>query len=438
MRIDTPKLTNIGDAIQANQSMMSAFSSLGNQSQDYLKMEEQKKNNEWNRAFDTQKMDLETNKYNTGLQEKADAKSANLGTLKALYPAEYGNLSNTMGNNPNLLGNVDIGNVQSYNTNIAKATKDKEDTLYQAGRDKINDGFERERIGISRANASKPSELDRIMAILAPKLVTGANGGQDLNIPKENEQTSYMQPTANINTNNSTALKQPQAQQPQPQTQINPQVVSQTQQPLKVGVSNQKYGIGDYLTKGAEDTLREEGNVYKSNPLTGTTRLIEKAPEKGVLETTKLRNELNDEKISIESTIKNSDKFIENLDGLINNPNLKYATGITSFLGKIPDTPYKDIHVAVEVMKGGAFASAIEGMKGLGGMSDADAKGITSSIANLDMSQSEESLKKQLGSIAFIMKLARGNAIKKLKDRGVDYNDSPQNTDAFEQYRTKK
>lgn len=71
MRIDTPKLTNIGDAIQANQSMMSAFSSLGNQSQDYLKMEEQKKSNEWNRAFDTQKFD-ETKNQNAIANKNAD------------------------------------------------------------------------------------------------------------------------------------------------------------------------------------------------------------------------------------------------------------------------------------------------------------------------------------------------------------------------------
>ena len=63
MRFDVPKLADYSGAIQANQSMANAFSNLGNQSQDYLKMEEQKKNNEWNKAFDTQKFD-ETKKQN--------------------------------------------------------------------------------------------------------------------------------------------------------------------------------------------------------------------------------------------------------------------------------------------------------------------------------------------------------------------------------------
>lgn len=63
MKFDVPKLADYSGAIQANQSMANAFSNLGNQSQDYLKMKEQKKNNEWNRAFDTQKFD-ETKKQN--------------------------------------------------------------------------------------------------------------------------------------------------------------------------------------------------------------------------------------------------------------------------------------------------------------------------------------------------------------------------------------
>lgn len=63
MRFDVPKLADYSGAIQANQSMMGAFNNIGNQSQDYLKMEEQKKNNEWNKAFDTQKFD-ETKKQN--------------------------------------------------------------------------------------------------------------------------------------------------------------------------------------------------------------------------------------------------------------------------------------------------------------------------------------------------------------------------------------
>lgn len=411
-RYEVPKFMGYGDAIQANQTMSSAFKDLSNTSQNFLNYSENQKQNAFDQKYKTDSLNLETNKYNDSLQEKADAKSANIGTMKALYPTEYGNLSSTMDNNPNLLGKVDIGNIQTYNTNIAKANKEKEDAIYQASRDKINDGFERERIGISRANANKPSELDRIMSILAPRLVGGKGG--DIDNPK--------QPSDNLAPSNisSTAFVKPQTTQALSQTN-QPAVAPQGQQPLSVGSSNQPYTEIDYLTKGAEKTLKEDGNTYSFNPITRAKTLIEKAPEKDALATAKLRNELNDETISIQSAIKNSDKATEKINGLINNPNLKYATGALSFMGNIPGTPYKDIAGELEVVKGGAFSQAIESLRGLGAMSDADAKGVTSSIANLDRTQSSEQLKKQLGYIIDTVNIGKENAIQKLKNRGVNY-----------------
>lgn len=70
-RYDVPKLAGFGEAIQANNSMANAFSSLGNQSQDYLKMEEQKKQNEWNRAFEGDKF-AETKNQNSIANQNTD------------------------------------------------------------------------------------------------------------------------------------------------------------------------------------------------------------------------------------------------------------------------------------------------------------------------------------------------------------------------------
>lgn len=70
-KYDVPKLAGFGEAIQANNSMANAFSSLGNQSQDYLKMEEQKKNNEWNRAFEGDKF-AETKNQNSIANQNTD------------------------------------------------------------------------------------------------------------------------------------------------------------------------------------------------------------------------------------------------------------------------------------------------------------------------------------------------------------------------------
>lgn len=71
MRFDVPKLADYSGAVQANQSMMNAFGNLANQSQDYLKMEEQKKTNAWNKAFEEQKFD-ETKNQNSIANKNTD------------------------------------------------------------------------------------------------------------------------------------------------------------------------------------------------------------------------------------------------------------------------------------------------------------------------------------------------------------------------------
>jgi|GEM_PF-2951912 len=60
-RYDIPKLADYSGALNANNSMIQAFSNLGRQSQDYLNYDMNKKQNEWEKAF---KMDDFINKDN--------------------------------------------------------------------------------------------------------------------------------------------------------------------------------------------------------------------------------------------------------------------------------------------------------------------------------------------------------------------------------------
>jgi|GEM_PF-3856630 len=60
-RYDVPKLADYSGAINSNNSMIQAFANLGRQSQDYLNYDQDKKKNEWEKAF---KMDDFINKDN--------------------------------------------------------------------------------------------------------------------------------------------------------------------------------------------------------------------------------------------------------------------------------------------------------------------------------------------------------------------------------------
>ncbi len=164
-RYDVPKFADYSGAIQANQSMANSFANLGNQSQDYLKMEEQKNQNAWNRVFEGNKLDFETNKYKNELQEKADKKEANATTMKALFPEQVKDIGLQYGQTPTIenankmssfLGNVDINNFARNQDFVNNNKKDQRDYEYKVGQDSIKNGFERDRIALERQRINKP------------------------------------------------------------------------------------------------------------------------------------------------------------------------------------------------------------------------------------------------------------------------------------------
>jgi hypothetical protein len=124
-RYDIPKLADYSGAIQANQSMMSAFNNLGNQSRDYLKMEEQKKQN----AFDQEEQQKQNSFSNAFKQQELDFKNtqeaskkqANTEALKFVNPELFQSIQSQYGQTPtienankmnDITGNIDLDKVK--------------------------------------------------------------------------------------------------------------------------------------------------------------------------------------------------------------------------------------------------------------------------------------------------------------------------------------
>lgn len=127
-RYDVPKLADYSGAIQANQSMANAFSSLGNQSQDYLKLEEQKNQNAWNRAFEKDKF-TETKNQNSIANQNTD-RAFNYGvTRDGVKDAQR---------------QQDFNETKNQNS-FANAFKNKTFD-YQAGQDSISNGFKQQQL----------------------------------------------------------------------------------------------------------------------------------------------------------------------------------------------------------------------------------------------------------------------------------------------------
>lgn len=77
-------------------------------------------------------------------------------------------------------------------------------------------------------------------------------------------------------------------------------------------------------------------------------------------------------------------------------PELGWATGATALLNKVPGTGRYDFQALVDQAKGGAFLNAVQQMRGLGALSEAEGKAATAAIARMDTSQTKEGFLKAL------------------------------------------
>lgn len=159
------------------------------------------------------------------------------------------------------------------------------------------------------------------------------------------------------------------------------------------------------------------GVKEKMSPLEQQEKQI--AIEKGKVELEEKKQEKKDAVVNMQGSLKSTDQALSQIDSILNHEYLPYATGFLSFTGGINGTPMKDIHAMVDTIKAGAFLSAIENMKGMGALSDAEGKKLSDAIANLDPGQSTEQFVNQLNYIKNSLNNAKSQAIQKLKNRNV-------------------
>lgn len=461
MRVEVPKFADYSGVIQANQAMSNAFKQLGDTSQDYLNYSEQKNQNiadnqhKANIFEETKKANqLNADKFTNEINNENAKKQANALTFQTLYPEQSQKFNSQFsGDLPNgikmsdILGNVDLG---IYNTNRQfDYTKDSDTQkrLYDMSRDEVKDKQWGQEFRLNQQKANKPNATEQLLSYL---VMGGMPQGQgNVNPIGNNTATQPIVPTitqpitpsttqnvipgttenANIvpnNTQNSTTVpitsnttSPSVVQEQKPQVAQNSFSMFNPDGTVKIE-SKPPTAVDSITAKYDTKFTDKDGRKWGKNPSTGRQYLIEDVSQKDALTTTKLQNEMNDERISYEAAVKKADASLSQIDSLMNNKDLGNATGMYSYLSSIPGTKAKDIAAQVETVKGSAFLSAIEAMKGLGALSDAEGKSATSAIANLDTKQSEEALRKQLQQIYNSVETGRENVIKKLKSRNID------------------
>lgn len=110
-----------------------------------------------------------------------------------------------------------------------------------------------------------------------------------------------------------------------------------------------------------------------------------------------------------------ADKALAEIDGIKKHPGLDRGTGWTSLANSIPGTVGYDFQNRVNQVKSGAFMTAIEQMRGLGALSNAEGQTATAAVNRMDTATSKEEFLAAMSDYEAIIKIGRDRAQKKIK-----------------------
>lgn len=105
------------------------------------------------------------------------------------------------------------------------------------------------------------------------------------------------------------------------------------------------------------------------------------------------------------------------VQSLRNDPNRGAGTGKTSVFNRIPASPGYDFQTKVDQAKSGAFLSAIEQMRGLGALSNAEGQTATAAVTRMDTATSEEEFLRALADYEAIIDQAIARANSRMGNR---------------------
>lgn len=110
--------------------------------------------------------------------------------------------------------------------------------------------------------------------------------------------------------------------------------------------------------------------------------------------------------------------------------NRTWGTGLTSIFNKIPASPGYDYQRKVDQAKSGAFLTAIQQMRGLGQLSNAEGQTATAAVTRMDTATSEEEFLSALADYEKVIDQGIARATKRVSSTAttVDQQDNTPNT----------
>lgn len=136
----------------------------------------------------------------------------------------------------------------------------------------------------------------------------------------------------------------------------------------------------------------------------------------GLVEGARVRGEAAaNAEVAAPADIAVADRTLGYIDEVRNHPGKGQGTGLSSYGNWIPGTSGKDFQNRVDQLKSGAFLSAIDELRGMGSLSNAEGQTATAAITRMDTATSEKEFNAALADYEEIVKLGRDRAAKRLK-----------------------
>ncbi len=87
------------------------------------------------------------------------------------------------------------------------------------------------------------------------------------------------------------------------------------------------------------------------------------------------------------------------LNDIVSSPSLKSITGLRGVIPNVPGSQAADTQARLDTFKSQAYLTAVQAMRGMGALSDAEGKKLDQAVGSLQNSQSEESFRRNAGVI---------------------------------------
>lgn len=115
------------------------------------------------------------------------------------------------------------------------------------------------------------------------------------------------------------------------------------------------------------------------------------------------------------------------LNDIVSSPSLKSITGLRGVIPNVRGSQAADTQARLDTFKSQAYLTAVQAMRGMGALSDAEGKKLDQAVGSLQNSQSEESFRRNAGVILNTLNQKRNEAVGKyVQQNGIKRVEAPQ------------